>query len=377
MIMLYQKLKEYSANGVYPMHMPGHKRNSALSPSGFPYEIDLTEIHGFDDLHNPSGILLETAKLASMLYGSEKAFLLVNGSTVGILAAIGAHTSRGDKILVTRNNHWSIDNAAELFGLSPVYIDPVIDEYTSVAYSVDPHDIEKAFEGDPDIKMVIVTSPSYEGVVSDISTIADIVHRRNAILLIDSAHGAHLGFSKYFPANAVSSGADVVVMSLHKTLPAMTQCSLLHCCSARANPDEIKRLLSVLQTSSPSYVLMASIDSCLQLLKSNKDRFFDDYKRNLEQFDKDIMSLKNLFVLCHGSEKKATRFFGYDPGKIVIITKNTRLDGAGLAEILRNEHKIEIERTCEDYVIAMTSICDNAEGFSRLAKALRDIDSLC
>jgi len=357
------------------MHMPGHKRNTGLLPPGIPYDIDITEIHGFDDLHDPCGILRETAELAAGLYGSSRAFLLVNGSTVGILAAIGAHTTRGDKILATTNCHRSVRNAAALFGLDPVYMTPETDKMSGIALSISPEAVDLALENTPDIKLAVITSPSYEGVISDIRAIADIAHKRNIPLLVDSAHGAHLGFSPGFPDSAVHAGADVVVMSLHKTLPALTQCSLLHICGDLSNAGEKARLLSVLQTSSPSYVLMASIDYCLRLLASDKDKLFYDYEQNLSRFSEDIRTLKTLYVLCHGSAHPCPDFFAFDPGKLVIVTNNTALSGVMLADILRTEYKIELELAGSDYAIAMTGICDRTEGFTRLAEALMAIDN--
>jgi len=372
--MLYEKLKDYSLGGVYPMHMPGHKRNAGVLPPGLPYEIDITEICGFDDLHDPCGILLETAGLAAALYGSKKAFPLVNGSTVGILAAIGAHTSRGDKILVTRNKHRSVDNASALFGLSPVYITPDIDEESGVTCSADPEAVGAALKEDPDIKLVVVTSPSYEGVISDIRSIADIVHEYGIPLFVDEAHGAHLDFSPGFPGGAVRAGADVVVMSLHKTLPALTQCSLLHICGQYANVAETTRLLSVLQTSSPSYVLMASIDSCLRLLAADGKTLFKNYEQNLDRFSGMIKALRHLSVLNHGNDKKHAGFYSFDPGKLVVITKNTALSGKKLAELLRGDFGFELELVTSDYAVAMTSICDSADGLAGFASALLAID---
>jgi len=372
--MLYDKLKEYATGGVYPMHMPGHKRNTTLLPPGLPYEIDITEINGFDDLHEPRGVLLETAKLAAELYGSDKSYLLVNGSTVGILAAIGAHTKRGDKILITGACHRSVNNAAALFGLEQIYITPDADDASGIQPSVDPASVASALDNDVGIKLVVVTSPSYEGVVSDIASIAQTVHARNLPLLVDSAHGAHLGFSKYFPDSAVHAGADIVVMSLHKTLPALTQCSLMHVCSNRANSTELKRLLSFLQTSSPSYVLIASIDRCLRLLASDKDRLFEGYERNLDRFRSDIKPLENLYVLNRDADSPPPGIFAFDPGKLVIVTKKTALSGITLSDILRTEYKIELELARPNYAIAMTSICDNKEGLTRLAEALIKTD---
>ena len=373
--MLYDKLKEYAAGGTYPMHMPGHKRNKEFMPDCLSSDIDITEIHGFDDLSDPHGVLLETAKLAADLYGSREAFLLVNGSTVGILAAIGAHTQRGDKILALDNCHRSTPNAAELFGLEILYIPLETDAVTGVPCSISPAAIKAALMKDPDIKLVIITSPSYEGVVSDVSYIAEIVHKAGCLLIVDSAHGAHLGFSDAFPKNPISQTADIVIISLHKTLPALTQCSLLHVCGESADLERIKKMLSILHTSSPSYVLMASIDFCLRLLKSDSGRLFEEYERNLKQFRESIKSIRKLSVVYHHGDKHPG-FFDYDPGKIVVSTRGTNLCGSTLADILRTEYKIEVERVCDDYVIAMTSICDSAEGFEKLADALCKIDLL-
>jgi len=367
--MLYNKLKKYITGGIYPFHMPGHKRNPEFFPPGLSCNIDITEIYDFDDLHNPQGVLRDTARLAAELYGSSEAFLLINGSTVGILAAIGAHTKRGDKILTDSNCHRSVTNAAELFGLEVRFITPDIDEKTGIPCSITPKSVEATLKNDKTIKLVVITSPSYEGVVSDVESIADITHKAGALLFVDCSHGAHLGFSDAFLKSPVTLGADVVVMSLHKTLPALTQCSLLHICSERADTSATKHLLSILQTSSPSYVLMASIDSCLQLLKNDSKRLFRDYEQNLKDFYGKVKA-----GCKHLSFPDSSTFYDYDMGKIVIVAKNSGLSGRELADILRKDYNIEIERTCDDYAIAMTSICDTVEGFNRLADALVKID---
>ena len=381
--MLYEKLKKHNFENIYPMHMPGHKRNPLFMPEDFNCDIDITEIPGFDDLRDPRGVLSETAELAAGLYHCREAFLLVNGSTVGILAAVGAHCKHGDKILAADNCHWSTPNAAELFGLEVQYITLKIDEQTGVPCSVTPDSVEIALKNDSDIKMVVIISPSYEGVVSDISTIAKVVHDAGAVLLVDCAHGAHLGFSDHFPENPAVLGADIVVVSLHKTLPALTQCSLLFMCNGRADTANTKRLLNILQTSSPSYILMSSIDHCLRLLESDRIRLFDDYYQKLIAFSNKIKGLKNLSVLYHNYALSPERFYDFDPGKIVIVKKKAAFDDSllntsiginNIAEILRNEYKIEPERICDDYIIAMTSICDTQEGFDRLADALNAVD---
>jgi len=367
--MLFSKLKKYTSSEVYPFHMPGHKRNPEFLSSGFSSDIDITEIYDFDDLHNPQGILRDTAGFAAELYGSLEAFLLINGSTVGILAGIGAHTKRGDKILTDKNCHRSVTNAAELFGLEVAFITPEIDEQSGVPCSINPESVEAALRDDKSIKLVVLTSPSYEGVISNVKAIADITHKAGALLFVDCSHGAHFGFSDAFPKSPVTLGADIVVVSLHKTLPALTQSSLLHICSERANASATKHLLSILQTSSPSYILLASIDSCLQLLKSDNKRLFNDYEQNLKDFYNKVQA-----GCKHLSFPNSSSFFGYDMGKIVIVTKDTGFGGVELCDILRSKYKIELERATDDYAIAMTSICDTPEGFNRLADALVEID---
>jgi len=372
--MLYKKLKEYADKNVYPMHMPGHKQNCGFLPREFPLNLDITEIDGFDDLHNPTGVIKETANLASTLYKSRESFLLINGTTVGILAAIGAHTKCGDKILAGDNCHVSTPNAAELFGLDIIYLNLDADENSGVPCSVTPESVEEALNANPDVKLVIITSPSYEGVVSDVSSIAKVAHSFNIPLIVDCAHGAHLGFSSGFPESHINSGADIVVVSLHKTLPALTQCSLLHICSDRVDAEKTKRLLSMLQTTSPSYVLMASIDYCLNLLKENSNILFSEYEKRLHDFGDRVKGLINLKILYYSHDELPSGFYEFDKSKIVIITKNSAWSGAELAYILRSKYKIEIERICDTYVIAMTSICDTSEGFNRLANALCEID---
>jgi arginine/lysine/ornithine decarboxylase len=225
---LYEIIKSYTSGTVYPMHMPGHKRNSVILGTGLPYDIDLTEIYGFDNLQNPEGILKETAELASKLYGSDRAFLSVNGSTGAVLSAIYACVKPDDKIIMARNCHKAVYNAIEITGARPVYVNPELDELSGVAGSIAPLTVDKVLEQNPDAKLVVISSPTYEGVISNIKDIAEAAHKRNIPLLVDAAHGAHLGFSPMFGASPVSEGADLVVMSLHKTMPALTGCALLH-----------------------------------------------------------------------------------------------------------------------------------------------------
>ena len=372
--MLYNKLKNYSKSGIYPFHMPGHKRQDIDPDRLLPYKIDLTEINGFDNLHNAQGIIADIQKKAEKLYNVNKAFMLVNGATGGILSAIRAMTSYGDKILVARNCHKSVYNAIELCGLEPVYILPEYDKGFGIFGSIEPNKVKAVLEENPDIKLVIITSPTYEGVVSDIKTISAICKDFNTKLFVDEAHGAHFPFSNSFPSEAVSCGADVAVVSLHKTLPAFTQTALL--LTNRLDiVDALSENLSIFESSSPSYVLMSSIELCLEYVNNNS---FEEYIKQLEDFSKSLMTLDKIKVLCYGTDRKCNHsFFDFDISKLIISTKNTNLSGNDLADILRKDYNIEIEMAYTDYIIAMTSICDSNIGFEMLKNALIEIDKNC
>ena len=370
--MLYDKLKSYKDSGIYPFHMPGHKRVDIVNDGLIPYGIDITEIDGFDNLHNACGCIREIEKKAENLYSVNRAFLLVNGSTCGILSSIRAMTNFGDNIIMARNCHKSVYNAIELCGLNPEYILPEYDEKYGVFTSVAPEKLETLLSKNHDTKLVIVTSPTYEGVVSNIKAIADICHRHGAMLFVDEAHGAHFPFSEKFPSEAVKYGADAAVVSLHKTLPSLTQTALLLTDNSELS-EKLQENLSVFETSSPSYILMSAIENCLDYIAENKNAF-KTYTEKLEDFYCDTNSLNNLTVL-YNDKAFIDKCFAYDFGKIVISTADSNISGTVLAKVLREKYMLETEMSYNDYVIAMTSDCDSDEGFSRLKNALLEIDS--
>lgn len=373
--MLYDKLKKYSKSGVYPFHMPGHKRNPMLCDGIMPYEIDLTEIDGFDNLHNAEGCILEVQNLAERLYNVKKAFLLVNGATGGILSAVRAMTNRGDKVLVARNSHKSVYNALEICGLEPEYIVPAVDDEFEINCSITPLQVEKAIVENPNTKLLIITSPTYEGAVSDIKEISRIAHLHNVSVLVDEAHGAHFPFSKSFPSEAVASGADAAVASLHKTLPSLTQTALL-LTSNESLINSLAENLAIFETSSPSYIFMSAIEKCLEFCENASA--FDEYIKRLNSFNEKCKSLKKIKVLCYGNDEvKNHRFFDFDISKITVSVKGLNINGVQLADKLRNDFKIEPEMVCSDYVLLISTVCDTDEGFARLINALQIIDSKC
>lgn len=370
--------------------MPGHKRNTELikryglwDECLTPYDIDITEIDNFDNLHNPEGIIKEAERLAAELYGAKESIYSVNGSTGAILAVLGL-IDRGEAVLMARNCHKSVYHGVELYGLVPYYLEGETDSL-GIYQSISSKEVEEALrtsafrledldkEGNAEnpnnsgIKLVVITSPTYEGVVSDIADIADICHRYGAFLLVDEAHGAHFGFDDYFPASAVNLGADFVVQSLHKTLPSYTQTAVLHICTGNEDViNKIRRQFNLLETSSPSYIFLAGMEGSLNLIKDHGRELFDDYKKRLISFREGVATLKNIRLYA------PLNAFNYDYGKLV-ITAGDNL-GSKLYRYLYDNHHLVMEMKSKDYVIAMTSIFDTDEGFYRLLKALKELD---
>lgn len=342
--MLYDKLKN---NKRIPFHMPGHKRNIKLLGDKFPYDIDITEIDGFDNLHSPDGIIREIEEKAKEVYESENSFILVNGSTVGILAGILTTVKQGDTVLIARNCHKSVYNGIELAGAKAEYILPELDKY-GILKAVEPAEFEEKISlFNP--RLVVITSPTYEGVNSDIEKLCDITHKYNIPIMLDAAHGAHyVGYAKY---------ADITVMSLHKTMPALTQCALAHVNGRLVSHEEYRIKLSMLETSSPSYLLMSSVEECLELNL--------DYRTFINKRDK-------LFKEC--KELRHLELIDYDISKLVIFCGNCNINGVKLAEKLRIEYNIEVEMAAKNYVVLILTACDDYKNYKLLRKALFQID---
>lgn len=370
--MLDTKLRDYADTDTYPFHMPGHKRNMA----GFenPYNIDITEITGFDDLHHADGIIKEAQQRAAKLYRADRCYYLVNGSTCGILSAISATTKKGDKIIVGRNCHKSVYHALYLRELQPVYVYPEVSDY-NIQGQIRKEDIQEILEQNTDIKAVIITSPTYDGVVSDIAEIAKLVHAYNIPLIVDEAHGAHFGLDESMPQNAINLGADCVIVSIHKTLPAFTQTALLLVNEGKADCQKIEEFLDIYETSSPSYILMAGIEKCIRVMKENSKELFAVLNQNLDGFYKKMQALQKLHVLIEEDFKD--KAFEFDRTKILISAENTDITGHQLKEILTDRYQIELEMSCENYALAIATVMDEEDGFRRLAEALIEIDSNC
>ena len=396
---LLERLTEYAGSDAYPFHMPGHKRREIPDgiPGGFPdpYGIDITEIDGFDNLHHAEGILKDAMETVAAIYGADRSWYLVNGSTCGILSAVFAATENGGKILTARNCHKAVYHAICLNRLEAEYLYPEEITEFRINGGIRAEDVRKALEKDAmrcagnsgdvrgkitKIQAVLITSPTYEGVVSDIRAIADAAHEYGIPLIVDEAHGAHLEYADQchsFPKSALEYGTDIVIQSLHKTLPCFTQTAILHVKGKLVDQDRISRYLSMFQTSSPSYLFMAGMERCIRYMDGDGRNEMIRYEKRLERFMERMEGLQVLEVLDREICGKYRTVAGWDPSKIVVSTMRAEdFHGEELAETLRRKYHLEMEMTAPEYVIAMTSLMDTEEGFERLGTALLEIDGV-
>ena len=368
---LLDRLYEYGESDYYGFHMPGHKRNMDFYEGKLPLNLDITEIDGFDDLHHAEDILKEAQERAAKVFHAKETHFLINGSSVGVISAIMGCTNRGDKILVARNCHKSVYAAVYLNDLQPIYLYPRYYAKSQLNGTCRAADIQSMLEEHSDIKAVVLVSPTYDGVVAEISRIKEMAHAYGVPLIVDEAHGAHLGFNDYFPENSNTAGADVVIHSIHKMLPAMTQTALLHINGPYVEPERIRRYLHILQSSSPSYVLMASIDACVDLMEKKGKEMMAEYVKNLRELRENLRDNLKVLKMVRRSSLNAK----YDMSKIVISTKYAPISSRELYRILLEKYHLQMEMAAGSYVLAMTSLADTKEGFDRLYQALMEIDA--
>ena len=366
---ILKKQCEQLAAERYPLHMPGHKRRQPPAPGLSCYAFDLTEIDGADDLHDADGILAQAMGRTAALYGSARCWYLVGGSTVGLLAGIRAVAPFGSEVIVARGCHKAVYHALELGRLTAHYVTAPVVEAFGVYGSIPPAAVEAALSAHPRARCVILTSPTYEGVQSDVAAMAALCHARGVPLLVDEAHGAHyLPFAEPlgWRGGAVAAGADLVVQSAHKTLPSLTQTAWLHRNGTLVDPAAVDRQLDVFETSSPSYPLLVSLDGCTGWLRENGPAAFAAWRARLDRFAAAARRWHNTPVLGLGPERRD--FFAFDDGKILL-----RIGAAGAAQL--RAAGFEPEMVCGPNVLAMTSPCDDGDALDRLADWLGERDA--
>lgn len=342
---LFDALYKHANQKPVSLHVPGHKNGQVFLQKGKSYyhnilSIDLTELTGLDDLHSSEGVIREAEALLTDAYKARQSFFLINGSTVGNLTMILSSFQEGDVVFVQRNCHKSILNGLKLAKLQPIFIDPDFNEEWQVAVGISMDSLANAYQANPQGKGVILTYPNYYGFAFDIKGIIDFCHLNEMIVLVDEAHGAHFIAGDPFPLSALELGADMVVQSAHKTLPAMTMASFLHVNSDRVQLETVKDYLQALQSSSPSYPLMASLDLARSYIATYSKEDKQYLMEHLSYFKNELNRISKLNILDHSN--------GGDPIKMVIQSKDglsgyelqKRLESVGIFTELADPYNV-------------------------------------
>ena len=370
---LEKYFQHYNEKNLLPLHMPGHQRKTEMG-AALPYAYDYTEVEELDNLHAPEGILQEAMNRTAAYYGCSDCFYLVNGSSSGLQAGIFTLLEEGDEVVVARNCHRSVFYALSLRKAKIHFLLPEFWEDFSCFGSVSLKEVERLLREFPKSKALIFTSPSYEGVVSDVEGIARLCHENGLSLLVDEAHGAHFSPKRgaSFPESAISLGADLVVQSPHKTLCSLTQSAWILGNGERYSREKLSFYLSVFQTTSPSYPLMLSLEKATTLLETEGEALFSHWKEVMESFREKARTLSYFTFLW----EKEEACFAMDFSKIFLRAlgiPELRL-GKDLAKLLREDYGIESEMHSGENLLLMTGPFISEEELDRLFLTLKDIE---
>ena len=370
---LEKYFQHYNEKNLLPLHMPGHQRKTEMG-TALPYAYDYTEVEELDNLHAPEGILQEAMNRTAAYYGCSDCFYLVNGSSSGLQAGIFTLLEEGDEVVVARNCHRSVFYALSLRKAKIHFLLPEFWEDFSCFGSISPKEVERLLGEFPKSKALIFTSPSYEGVVSDVEAIARLCHENGLSLLVDEAHGAHFSPKKgaSFPASAIALGADLVVQSPHKTLCSLTQSAWILGNGERYSREKLSFYLSVFQTTSPSYPMMLSLEKAITLLEREGEALFSRWKKVMKGFREQARTLSYFSFLW----EKEEACFAMDCSKIFLRAlgiPELRL-GRDLAKLLREDYGIESEMHSGENLLLMTGPFISEEDMDRLFFALKDIE---
>lgn len=376
---LLEALLQYKNEDVYPFHTPGHKGGRGMQrllrqELGASVQMDVSLMSELDDIHEPGTYIKYAQKLAAQTYGSDACFWAVNGTSQAIQAMLMTALKPGEKLLLPRNAHRSVAGGLILGGIEAVYMQPQYQEVFGIQMQVTWQDIEQALKKDESIKAVLLTSPNYYGVAADVKKIADICHKYGAVLLVDEAHGAHLGFSELLPPSALQCGADACAQSTHKILGAMTQCSMLHIQGKRLDLQRAADVMSILTTTSPNYLLMASLDAARAQVQS--------YGREMAEIAVlEAAKLRNLCKSYAGLKILEPMDCGGLYLDITKVTVNFACWGYTGVEvgIAMRKAGVAVELVDAQNVLFLVTYADNSKDFDealmRIAEVLSDLEA--
>lgn len=375
---LLEAMRTFERQNPAYFRIPAHRFERGISPGLSSclgekvFRYDLTEAEGLDDLHHPQGAIREAEELAARLYGSDRCWFLVNGTTCGNEAMVLSAAGPGEKIMVPRNAHKSVMMGLILSGASPVWIMPEYLPQWGIFGAVTPEAVEEGFRREPDCRAVFLVSPTYYGICSDIRAIAEICHRHNALLLVDEAHGAHLYFSRRFPEGALEQGADLCAQSTHKTAGSLTQSSMLHLRGKLADPARVDENLKLVMSTSPSYLLMASLDAARCQLALHGEEMMEKSRALAEWAARRIRAVPGFQVLEEQTEALPGR---KDPARLVFSARELGISGYELQERLYRQSGISLELADYENVAAVVTWGNDRQDMERLAGAAEKISA--
>ena len=354
-----------------PFYVPGHKKGRGAPPKLLQwwgnevFRADLTELPQLDNLAAPEGAIAEAQALAAAAFGARRTWFLVNGSTAGIVAAILATCQSGDKIILPRNAHKSAISGLILAGAIPIFVHPTYDRNWNLPLGVSPAAVAAALEAHPDAKAVMVVSPTYQGVCSNIASIAQIAHQRQIPVIVDEAHGAHFTFHPDLPTPALEAGADVAIQSTHKVLGALTQASMLHVRGDRIDEGQLDRALQLVQSSSPSYLLMASLDAARQQMATTGRSLLSQTLQLAQKARTQLSEIPQLSIL-EMPLSPTPGFFDLDPTRLMVKVTGLGMSGYDADEVLDDRFEVTAELVERSYLGFAISLGNTTADIDRL-----------
>lgn len=379
---LFTGLVEHAKKNPTQFHIPGHKKGNGMDPQFRAFvgdnalSIDLINIGPLDDLHQPKGMIKKAQDLAAEAFGADHTFFSVQGTSGAIMTMVMSVCGPGDKILVPRNVHKSVMSAIVFSGATPVFIHPEIDPVLGISHGITPESVEKALEQHPEAKAVLVINPTYFGIAGDLRKIVEIAHSHDIPVLVDEAHGVHIHFHEDLPLSAMQAGADMAATSVHKLGGSMTQSSILNVREGLVSPKRVQTILSMLTTTSTSYLLLASLDAARKRLAIEGKELIEKTIHLAEKTRDQINEIENL--RCIGREILGTAAtYDMDPTKLIVSVKNLGITGYDVEKWLREKFNIEVEMSDLYNILCIITPGDTEDDLQKLVNALRELSNEC
>ncbi|MEM9534100.1 MAG: aminotransferase class I/II-fold pyridoxal phosphate-dependent enzyme [Cyanobacteria bacterium P01_E01_bin.45] len=374
---LFDAIRNYAALPKAAFHTPGHKQGTGISPELLEFlgenvfRSDLTELPEVDNLHDPDSVIREAQELAAQAYGADRSWFLVNGSTCGVETLMMAVCDPGDTVLLPRNCHKSAIAGVMLSGAIPAYIEPDYDRDLGIAHGITPASVEAALKQYPHAKGVLCVSPTYYGVASDLEGIAQVVHAHGLPFLVDEAWGPHFAFHPDLPKSALESGADLVVQSTHKVLSGMTQASLLHVQGDRIDRNRVRNILQLLQSTSPNYVLMMSLDVARRQMALHGESLLDEAIALADDARTRLNQIEGIH--CFGTERLGSTpgFHSLDRTRLTVTVSDLGIFGFEADDWINQHHDVQPEMSTLHNVVFIVSIGNTQEDIDRLVSGFK------